>query len=333
MKKLRVGLIGAGGFGRLHLQGYSKNEKVELVAISSRTEEHTKEAAEKFGIPKKYWDDDWKKMLNNENLDIVSICSPNYLHAPMTIEAIKNNINVLCEKPICIKREELKQIETALKNKNLIYFSSFQKRYNSLFDKVKKILDDEVLGKLITIRYYFSHLGPYTSWRPLSKQKWFFDSALAGGGVALDLAVHSIDISRYLFGEILNVEGYSSNTSCKNIKNEDNCIMLIRFENDCLGTIAVSWCTEPMETIDIYGTKGSLIIDLHSKSPISCLPKKLKRNELVKEALNYIPSYENTQNLLIDHFIECVLKGKQDHPNFEDGKRATEVVLEAYSMK
>ncbi|MHA1804015.1 MAG: Gfo/Idh/MocA family protein [Promethearchaeota archaeon] len=333
MKKLRVGLIGAGGFGRLHLQGYSKNENCELIAVASRTEEHAKEAAEKFKIPKFYWGEDWKLMLKENDLDIVSICSPNYLHAPMTLEAIENEINILCEKPICIAQEELKEVEAKLKVKNLIYFSSFQKRYNPIFSNVKKIIDNAILGQLVSIRYYFSHLGPYTSWRPLSKQKWFFDSRMAGGGVALDLAVHCIDILRYLLGEYKRVNGYSSNTICKNIEEEDNCIILVRFENSCLGTITVSWCNEPMETIELFGTEGTLKIDIHAKQPVFHISKKLKKNNMVKELLNYQPAFVNTQNLLIDHFVECVLKGKQEHPNFEDGKRAVECVLEAYSME
>ena len=185
--KLRVGLIGAGGFGYLHLNGYKKNENCELVAVASRTEQSAKKAAEKFNIPKYYWGDDWKKMLEEDNLDVVSICSPNYLHAPMTIEAIKNNANILCEKPICISEKEIEEIERMLKEKDLIYFSSFHKRYIGLNKHIKEIVLNGAIGKVNLIRYFFSHYGPYTSWKPLSEQKWFFDSELAGGGVLLDL--------------------------------------------------------------------------------------------------------------------------------------------------
>ncbi len=333
MRKLKVGLIGAGGFGQQHLQGYKRNENCELLAIASRTEEHVKEIAKKFAIPHVYWGDDWKKMLKEENLDILSICTPNYLHAPITLEAIKNDINILCEKPICITTKELREVEENLKSKKLIYFTSFQKRYNPLFLHVKEIIEEKLLGKLISARYLFAHLGPYTSWRALSKQRWFFDSALAGGGVALDLGVHSIDILRYLIGEISKVEGYSANTSCKDIKNEDNCTILTRFKNDCLGTISISWCNQPMETIDILGTEGTLSIDLNSNTPITCIPRKLKKNSIIKDTLSYTPTNENTQFLLINHFVDCVLKGTQEHPNFEDGKRAVEIVLEAYGLK
>lgn len=333
MEKLRVGLIGAGGFGYLHLSGYKKNKNCEIVALASRTEQHAKQAAEKFGIPKYYYGDDWKKMLEEERLDIVSICSPNYLHAPMTIEAINNDVNVLCEKPICIAEKELDEIEKLLEKKSLIYFSSFSKRYSELYIRLKEIIDNEALGTINQVRFFFSHHGPYTSWRPLSEQKWFFDTKMAGGGVLIDLGVHCIDILRYLIGEFRAVEGYSQNTSCKNIKNEDNCNVLVRFENDALAVISVSWCSEPMEILEVYGTKGHVIIDINSKKPFSFAPKKLKKNRFIKMALEQESTFTNTQHLLIDHFIDCVLEGKQEHPDFIDGKWAVKFVLKAYSLK
>jgi predicted dehydrogenase len=331
--KLRVGLIGAGGFGYLHLSGYKKNENCELVAVASRTEQHAKDAAEKFNIPKYYWGDDWKKMLEVERLDVVSICSPNYLHAPMTIEAIKNNVNILCEKPICISEKEIEEIDQLLKKKDLVYFSSFHKRYIGLNLCIKSIIDNKALGDINLVRYFFSHYGPYTSWRPLSEQKWFFDSEKAGGGVLLDLGVHCIDILRYLMGEYTKIEGYNYNTSCKDIKDEDNGNVLFRFENEALGIISVSWCNEPMEILELYGTKGTLKVDFHSNEPLTYSPRKLKRNEYIKTGLEYKPSSDISQHLLINHFINCIINRKQEHPNFNDGKRATEFVLDAYSFK
>jgi UDP-N-acetylglucosamine 3-dehydrogenase len=317
--KLKVGLIGAGGFGYLHLSGSEKSAK---------------KAAQKFEISNVYWGDDWLKMLKENDLDVVSICAPNYLHAPMAIEAMKNNCNILCEKPIAISRDELKEMEANLRNKNLIFFSSFQKRYNPIIPQIKKIIESKALGEINLVRHFFCHYGPYTSWRPLSEQKWFFDSEKAGGGVLLDLGVHSIDLLRYLIGDFSKVEGYSYNTTCKNIANEDNCNVLVRFKNNALGIITVSWCNEPTDVVEIFGTQGILRIDLQASEPLSYKPKKLKRNEIIQEILEgKLESSVMPQHLLINHFIECILKGKQENPSFEDGKRASEFALEAYSMK
>lgn len=313
---------------------YVKNPDCELIAIASRTSDHARALAERFSIPNVYvGGDSWKSLLNKEKLDIVSICTPNYLHAPIVLEAIENNCNILCEKPIAISRKELSQIEERLQDKKIIFFTSFQKRYNPVFKLLKDIIDNDVLGKIISLRNYFSHYGPYKSWHAISEEKWFIDSEKAGGGVLLDLGVHCIDIMRYLIGEYDTVNGINYNTSCLKMTDEDNCNVPFRFKNDILGFISVSWCNEPLETVEIFGTKGYIKLNLTNKNKVSYGPRKLKKNEYLQNLIEYKPSGDIAQYVLTDHFIECVRKKIQENPNFEDGKRAVEFVLDAYSLK
>jgi len=332
-KRLRVGLIGAGAIGLVHLSGFSKNVNCELVAIASRTEEHAKAAANRFNIPKIFVGEGWKDMLKNENLDIVSICTPNYLHTPNILEALRNDIHILCEKPICTSREELDIVEKEIKKTNLVFFTAFNKRYLSLFPIVKKIIEQNVLGKIILARYNFAHLGPYTSHQALSKERWFFDSEKAGGGVLLDLGVHSIDLFRYLIDDYEKVEGISANTSCVDMSNEDNCNVLFRFQNNALGIISVSWCNNPSELIEIFGIRGSIKIDLINRKLFSFTPHSLKDNKYILEAKKHKISEQGTHHGLIDHFVNCVLENRNEHPNFDDGKKAVEFVLDSYLLK
>ena len=332
--KLKIGLLGAGRFGQFHMSGYAKNKNCEIVSIASRTEESAKKAASKFNIANVYWGDSWKAMLEEQDLDAVSICSPNYLHGSMTIAALENDCNVLCEKPIAISLEELDKIERILNKKDLIYFSSFQKRYLEISPIIKKIIQNKVLGELHLTRYFFGHYGPYTSYSAMSKQRWFIDSKMAGGGVLIDLGVHCIDLLRYLVGEFTEIEGYSYDNACKGIIDEDICSVLFRFENKVLGNISVSWCSEPMEIIELFGSKGTLTIDLQSNKPFNYKPSRLKRDPILKQAVT--DTYNTTsiaQHDLINHFIDCVIDKKQDEPNFNDGKRAVEFVLKAYNFK
>ena len=314
--------------------GYAKNPDCELVAIASRTEEHAKEASETFHVPNVYvGNNSWEKMVDEQELDIISICTPNYLHAPIVLKVIEKNCHILCEKPIAISREELNNIESNIVSKDLIFFTSFQKRYKPIFRLIKSVLDEDILGKIISVRYFFSHYGPYKSWKALSEEKWFFDSKKAGGGVLLDLGVHCIDILRYLLGEYDKVNGINFNTSCINMEAEDNCNILFRFKNDTLGLISVSWCNEPSETLDIFGTKGFIKVDISGRNPLLFGPKSLKRNNVIKDLLEFKPTNEFAQNKLIDHFINCIQTKKQESPSFIDGKKAVEFVLEAYSFK
>lgn len=331
---LKVGLIGAGSFGFIHLSGYKNNPNCEIIAVASRSEQSAKKAADKFKIANVYWGDSWKQMLEEQNLDIVSICSPNYLHAPMSIFALKNNCNVICEKPIAINTNELETIENSLNETGLIYFTSFQKRYMPIIPFIKKIIENKVVGNINLIRYFFGHYGPYTSWHASSQQKWFFDKRMSGGGVLLDLGVHCIDLLRYLLGEIREIEGYNYSNNCKKIEAEDNCNVIFKFKNGTLGNITVSWCSEPSELLELIGTEGTLRIDLQSNTPFTFHPKKLRRKPHLKEALeanyskNIIPQHE-----LINHFVNCVINKNQENPDFIDGKRAVEFVLNAYSYR
>jgi predicted dehydrogenase len=287
-----------------------------------------------FQIPKVYAGiDSWEKMIEKEKLDVVSICTPNYLHAPIILKAIEKNCHILCEKPIAISRVELNLIETKLRESNLIFFTSFQKRYHPVFTLIKSILEEDILGKITLVRYHFSHYGPYKSWKALSEEKWFFDSEKAGGGVLLDLGVHCIDILRFLIGEYEKVNGLNFSTSCIKMEDEDNCNVLLRFECGASGIISVSWCNEISEEIDIFGTKGYIKVDVIGRNPPLMGPRKLKINKSIKDLLNYKPTLESAQNKLINHFIDCILTKKQESPNFQDGKKAVEFVLEAYSFK
>jgi len=330
---VRVGLLGAGGFGNIHLEGYLKNPNCELIAVCSRTKNHAENAAKKFSVRKVYYgENSWKTMLKSEKLDAVSICTPNYLHAPMALEALSNGIHVLCEKPIFINREELEELDNMIKATNLVFMTSFQKRFNPLIPLLKSIIDDEILGNIILVKYYFSHYGPYTSWKALSEEKWFFDSDMAGGGVLLDLGVHCIDILHYLIGDYKKIDGVNSNTSCINMKDEDNCNVLLTFQDNILGMVSVSWCNYPSEIIEIYGAKGNLRVDSRSKRPLSYQPKALKKNKLIKKAYSIKRLSSNYQDRVIDHFIDAIINNKHPSPNFEDGKKAVEFILEAYDI-
>ena len=333
MVNLKIGLIGAGAIGEVHLKGFRQNKNCTLVAIASRTEEHAEAFAKKFDIPKTYVEDGWRDMLNDEDLDAVSICTPNYLHYPMIMKSLERNIHILCEKPLCIAQKELDTIEVALSTRNLVFFTAFHKRYVSIFPIVKKLIDNDGLGQISLARHVFAHLGPYKSHKALSKEKWFFDSEKAGGGVLLDLGVHSIDIFRYLIGDYKNIEGISRNTSCINMKDEDNSNVLFRFQNDALGIISVSWCTPPTEFIEIFGTKGSISIDLVSENLFNYKPDNLKENPIIREAIDHKLSDVPPHHLLIDDFIQAIIQNQKKSPNFDDGKRAVEFILKAYALK
>ncbi|MHA1325987.1 MAG: Gfo/Idh/MocA family protein [Promethearchaeota archaeon] len=334
--KLKIGVLGTGGFGQVHLSCYQNNENCEIVAVASRTEKHSKMAARKFSIPYYYHGDDWRKLFSENDLDIVSICTPNYLHAPMILEAIENEINILCEKPICISKEELNEIESHLNKKKVIFFSSFQKRYIPPIIMFKDVIEKGLLGDIRYIRYRFSHLGPYKSWRPISEEKWFYDIDKAGGGVLIDLGVYCIDLIRFLFGDYKNLIFSMKESQCYKIEGEDSAFVIFKVDDNITGEIDVSWCFGPLEYITLMGNKGWMILEFVPKYQVFYhfyWKKKLAKNKLIQKMVKWTPTSRNYQQQLINHFVNCVINGTQEHPDFIDGKRAVEFVLDAYSFK
>lgn len=272
-------------------------------------------------------------MLDSEDLDGVSICTPNFLHFPMIMEALKRDVSILCEKPVCITLDECIKVESFLKEKDLIFFTAFHKRYLSVIPLLKQLLIEERLGDITMVRYFFSHLGPYTSHNARSKIRWFYDSKMAGGGVVLDLAVHSIDLLRYLIGEYSVVEGYSEKTSCLELSDEDTGTIIFKFKSGPIGNISVSWCCQPTELIEIFGRKGTLTVDLTSKVPCQVYPKELIKDPLIKELSKHKLSTIEPHHLLIDDFVKSFRTKNQKSPNFTDGKRAVEFALDAYDLR
>lgn len=330
---LKIGLIGAGAIGEVHLKGFERNKFCNVVSVASRTKEHAQQAADKFNIPNIFIGDEWIDLLN-EDIDAVSICTPNYLHSEMILRSLERDIHVLCEKPIAILQDELNQIEHIISKKDLVFYTMFNKRYNPIFPRIKKIITKRILGKIINVRYYLSHYGPYKSWRAKSKEKWFFDPEKAGGGVLLDLGVHCIDIFRYLLGDYKAINGISYDTSCIKMKEEDSCNVNFTLQKGTLGLISVSWCNPPSEFIEFYGTDGLLRLNLF-KNKFTVTPSKLRKSPLLNRFFQNNDKKISSYHLLIDDFINSILKKSYSDksPSFLDGKKAVEFVNKAYSLK
>ena len=145
MKKLKVGIIGT-GMGRLHMEGYSKDPRVKIFAICDINRKEAEEFARKYKV--QYVFTDYEKMLDMEEIDFVSIATPNYLHAPISIAALKKGKHVLCEKPMATSFKDAKaMVEAAEKAKKrlMIHMSM---RFCPQFYFMIKLTDQGILGEV-----------------------------------------------------------------------------------------------------------------------------------------------------------------------------------------
>jgi UDP-N-acetylglucosamine 3-dehydrogenase len=254
MAKVRIGIIGAGKIAeRLHLPGYKEVAEAEVVAICDLKKNKADRLAEMFKIPAVYTD--YKKMIQEAGIDAVSVCTPNYLHAEMTIFAANNKKQVLVEKPMSISLAAMKAMIASAKKNNVLLMVEQSQRFDAAHQALKEILESGVLGQFVSVRGKIGHAGP-ENWSDDSP--WFFDKKLSGGGVSVDVGIHILDLIRFITGrDVKNVAATMANLVKKQYDLEDSVEAVVNFTDGTMGVFSTSWCTNPYEqTVTVYGNKG-----------------------------------------------------------------------------
>ncbi|MHA1277479.1 MAG: Gfo/Idh/MocA family protein [Candidatus Helarchaeota archaeon] len=329
MDKIRVGIIGAGAVGYEHIQNYTASGQAEVVAVVARTESHAKQAAEKFHIQS--WYTDYHELLNRNDIDLVSICTPNYLHAKQTIDAAKAGKHILCEKPLATTLDDADRMITAARAANVFLMYPSHQRFVPVLENIKSILD--LLGPITYVRYRFAHEGPYTHWHALSNDKWFFKGEKSGGGVLLDLGPHALDLLIWYFGDIKTVHGALLSTFAKPTELEDTAILLYKFKSGVNVEMDTSWVSNPaFNEFQIYGTRGTIQVDIWDRSPIRILPVELKRNPRI-EQLSFkgvLSEIIASKQKMAKYFVECVKNNEKPKMNGELGRKILQALLAGY---
>lgn len=255
MKKLKVGVIGCGRISVMHLVSASTLEQAELIACCDVKKERADEVAKKYGVKPYY---DYAEMIEKENLDVVHICLPHYLHVPVSIYAMEHGVHVISEKPMSINLIDAEKAVKTAKECGVLYGVIFQCRYNNSSRLVKNAIESGKLGKIISASSVLTWTRPdeyYTE----SDWKGTWDKE--GGGVVIDQAIHSIDLVRWLVdSKVKNVSCHMANRGHDTIKVEDSAEGLITFENGvkygfyCMNNYG---CDEPI-SIKLYCENGKV---------------------------------------------------------------------------
>lgn len=329
MSKIRVAVIGCGSIAKhRHLIEYHNNPYVEIVAVCDINEARVKETAATYGA-KAYTS--YEALLESENIDAVSVCLPNYLHAPVSIAALNAGAHVLCEKPMATSHEEAEQMIEAAKRNNRKLMIGHNQRFVSSHQKARKLIEQGEVGKIYSFRTSFGHGGP-ESWSADGADSWFFQKDQAFIGAMGDLGVHKADLLRYLLGEEFKEVGAFVETNAKeNIDVDDNATLILKTNSGIVGTLAASWAYTAKEdnaTI-LYGEKATLRLE---DDPKYSLIVQYNNGDVVKYELDGIQSNEaggQTTSHIIDHFVESILHDTNPLIDGEEGKKSLQVILGA----
>ena len=190
---LRVGLVGVGGLSGAHIPAWEAMEDVELTALCDVRPEQME------SHPAKHRYVDFDEMLEKETLDILDICLPTYLHADFAVKAMARGINVICEKPISLKQEDVDRVYSTAHKMNVIFMVAQVVRFWPEYLTLKKLYDTGKFGRLLS--GYMRRLGSIPGW---SWDNWLKDEKRSGL-IPYDLHIHDLDFMVYTFGKPKNV--------------------------------------------------------------------------------------------------------------------------------
>lgn len=254
----KAGVIGLGSIAQaLHIPGYLKTRGVDFVAGADPKRKQRQEVAALAPGAKLYTDH--RKMLTERELDVVSICTPNYLHAQHSIDALAHGAHVLLEKPAALSLAEIEHIRKAQAKADRLVVVGFSHRFMNGPRKAKQLIEDGAIGRPYMIRVRFAHTGPFPGW---AHGDWFYDPAQAGGGAMLDMGIHAIDLCQWLIGPIGSVAAQVAALR-KQIAVDDNAVLALAFaDGGAMGYIDVGWTSPAGFTgLEIMGDAGAIRID------------------------------------------------------------------------
>ena len=263
---IRIGILGCGKIAQVrHIPEYADNKDCELYGFYNPTRTRAEEMAEKYG-GKVF--DTAEELLSDPNIDAVSVCAANYAHAELTIKALKAGKHVLCEKPMATTMADCEAMVAAAKESGKLLMIGQNQRVTAAHMLARKMVEEGVIGKVISFRTAFGHGGPETWAIKPGKDTWFFDKNKAAMGVMADLGIHKTDLLHFLLGEdivsVCAMTGAIHKTlpSGEPIPVDDNALCIYRTRSGAIGQLHVSWTNygEEDNSTRIYCEKGVIRI-------------------------------------------------------------------------
>jgi len=327
MSKIRVAVIGAGSIAiHRHVPEYAAREDVELVAFVDPVAERAQKLADKYG-GNVYTD--VQEMLAKEKPDAVSVCTPNALHAPVSIAAANAGAHVLCEKPMAVSAEEAEKMIAAARENNVFLMIGHNQRYMPPHVKAKEILKSGKLGKVLTFRTSFGHPGP-EGWSIEGKGGWFFQKPKAFVGAMGDLGVHKADLIRWLLDEeVEEVGAFVSTLHKEDTDVDDNATCILRMKSGTIGTLVASWTYyrgEDNSTV-LWCENGVMKIGTHPDDQVIV---ELRDGSVERYKVGAISTNEKQlASGVIDAFIHSIRTNTPPSISGEEGAKSLAVILAA----
>lgn len=328
-KKYGFGLIGCGIISKWHADSILKIEDAVLVGATDNRKENAEEFAKNYSCRVFSSIDE---MLECDEIDIVCICTPSGLHAPMAIKAANAGKHFVVEKPMAITKEQMKGMIDACEKNGVKGAVISQVRFTNAIQTVKKAIENGELGDILLGDVYMKY---FRSAEYYASAGWRGTWEMDGGGALMNQGIHGIDMLQYLVGPVKSVMGMCR-TLARDIEVEDTANVLLQFENGAIGTIQGATSIEPgyPMRIEISGTRGTVVIegeeikkwDVDGKT----LEEKEESGEKAKSYQNPTAFSTDNHTMQIKDLIDAIKEGRRPLVDIYEGKRPVDIILGAY---
>jgi predicted dehydrogenase len=360
LRRLGVAVIGFGWMGQAHSRSYARIPSLfpnrtfqpDLVVCADNLAERGEEAVRSFGFQTSTTD--WREAIERDDVDVVTVCSPNMLHVDMCIAAAEAGKAVFCEKPVGGTPEQTAQIEAAARAAGVITGVGYNYRWAPLVRYAKELIDSGRLGEITNYRgRFFSMYGS----DPLGLLSWRFEHEGAGYGVSTDILSHSIDMAHMLIGPIERVTGLRKTFIPERpipqpggthydrgapgdptgpVTNEDYAGCFAEFANGAVGNFETSRSIigpQSQMAFEVHGTKGALSWNLETMNEMKLFLVDDEFHDGYQTVYagdrypfhgNFVPGdanaigYEDLKVIEGHEFLHAVATGEQHQPGFDE---------------
>ncbi|HOG45880.1 MAG TPA: Gfo/Idh/MocA family oxidoreductase [Anaerolineae bacterium] len=346
MAPLRVGVIGAGTVAAGHLRTYARHPGVTLVAVSDVSHERLAWAAREFDLARAFTD--YRQLLALPDVQAVSVCLPNWLHATVTIEALHAGKHVLCEKPPALTAADAQRMAEAAAASGRTLMICFNYRYRNDTRFVKRVVAAGALGSV----YYAKASWLRCAGIPGPQGCWFNRKALAGGGPLIDLGVHLLDLSLWLLGHprprsvtastyaVFGPRGQhffeGTPAPCgEPFEVEDLASAFIRLDNGATLLVETSWAlhTTPGRdeyTLQLYGDRGGAELDVRNYAQTGTVHVYGDMAGVPVESTPSALQAGSGHTAAISDFVDCVRQGRAPAASPQEGVALMQLIEAIY---
>lgn len=365
LKKIKIGVLGSGFMGKTHIFGYktipvyyeNTDFEIKLKGVCAEHKENAEKLKNTCGFT--YATDNIYDIINDDEIDVIDICTPNIFHKDAIIASLKAGKCIYCEKPLCTSFDDAKKILEEEKKAGTINQITFQNRFFPATLLAKKMIDDGKIGNILTFTASFLHSGSVDKNKPIG---WKQDGNIGGGGVLFDLGSHILDLLYHLTGEFKSVccktqilydKRPDKNGNMVEISAEDSAFLILESKCNAIGTVTITKAATGENdalSFEIYGDKGAIKFNLMDPNWLYFFDNTKPEGEYGGERgftkiecvqrysypAGAFPSSKSSIGWLRGHvhclysFLDCVAHNKKPSPSFSEGAYIQYVMEKCY---